>query len=117
MAARISHLRDPPLRAALLERTGASETYWPTITPARTGPFTAVTRTWKDPAERLATKSWAIAFPSGAVIPMSVFIPCAKEAPGPSSGMRKLTATPSTGRPVSSVTSTTIGREAFPPAW
>jgi hypothetical protein len=47
------------------------------------------------------------------VVRISVRIALSKVAPGPSSGIRKLTAAPSTGRPVSSVISTTIPRETF----
>lgn len=109
------HFRpEPPLRTFFA--AGASETYWLTRVPARTPFFTTVTRTWYGPVRRPATKSCTDARPSGVVVRISVRMPRANVAPGPASGMRKLTAAPSTGRPVSSVISTTTPRLLLPPA-
>lgn len=115
-AAKRIHLRFPPPPDLGDFATGVSEMYCEQIVPARDSPLAAVTRTCRAPGTRFQRIPCTAARPSVAVIAMSVFMPPSKAPLGPSSGSRKLTATPSRGRPVSSVSRTAMGRSLFDPA-
>ena len=84
-------------------------------TTARAGPFTAAMRISNGPAVRFHCMPHTAARPSACVAAISVRAPVLNTPLGPSAGRVKLTVAPSTGRPVSSVTSTVTPRVAREP--
>jgi len=107
-----SHLCPGPVRVV---RDEVSDKNCPTTVPARACPFTAVMRISKLPTVRFHCIPQAPARPSACVVMISVLEPLEKDPPGPSSGNMKLTVAPSTGLPVSSVTSSVMPRVARAP--
>ena len=90
--------------------------YWNETVPARACSFEATMRISNRPATRLNSIECTAARPRSSVTATSVRSPLTKVPLGPCSGRWKLTAAPSTGRPVSSVTTTAMPRESRAPA-
>src|SRR5580704_5898729 len=104
-----SHLCPPPeILCDFVPASAEAERYCEQTIPARVWPLDAVIRISIRPADRFHCIPHALARPSERVVAISVFPPLANAPLGPSSGRRKLTVAPSTGRPVSSVTWTVI---------